>query len=50
MSRVLSTSGQSEDQSRALALGARRYFVKPSDFTDLVRAVESIWANFLPEA
>jgi hypothetical protein len=36
---VLSTSLQSADQARALALGARRYFVKPDDS---VRAVESI--------
>jgi CheY-like chemotaxis protein len=46
---VLSTSRQPEDQTRALALGARRYFVKPSDFMDLVRAIESICADFLPQ-
>jgi CheY-like chemotaxis protein len=47
---VLSTSRQSEDQTRALALGARRYFVKTDDFIDLVRAVESICTDFLPQA
>jgi CheY-like chemotaxis protein len=47
---VLSTSRQAEDQARALALGARRYFVKPGDFIDLVRAVELICADFLPQA
>ena len=45
---VLSTSSRSEDQTRALLLGARRYVVKPPDFYGLVREVESICADFLP--
>ena len=47
---VLSTSHLPEDQARALLWGARRYVVKPNGFFDLVRAVESICAEFLPQA
>ena len=47
---VLSTSEWPEDQARSLAEGARRYLVKPFDFFDLVRAVELICAEFLPQA
>jgi len=47
---VLSTSHLPEDQARALVLGARRYLVKPIGFFDLVRVVESICADFLPQA
>ena len=47
---VLSTSEWPEDQARALGEGARRYLVKPFDFFDLVRAVESICADFLRQA
>jgi len=45
---VLSTSSRSEDETRALSLGARRYVVKPPDFYGLVREVESICADFVP--
>jgi CheY-like chemotaxis protein len=45
---VLSTSSRAEDQTRALSLGARRYIVKPLNFDDWVREVESICADFLP--
>lgn len=45
---VLSTSSQSEDQTRAFSLGARSYIVKPPDFFGLVREVESICADFVP--
>lgn len=44
---VLSTSSQPEDEIRALALGARRYVVKPDDFYGLVQEVESICSDFL---
>ncbi len=47
---VLSTSHLPEDQARALVCGARRYLVKPPGFFDLVRAVESICADFLSQA
>ena len=47
---VLSTSSRSEDETRALSLGARRYVVKPPDFYGLVREVESICADFVPNA
>ena len=45
---VLSTSSRSEDETRALSLGARRYVVKPPDFYGLVREVESVLAEFVP--
>ena len=45
---VLSTSSRSEDETRAFSLGARRYVVKPPDFYGLVREVESICADFVP--
>lgn len=45
---VLSTSFRQEDQKRSLALGARRYVVKPSTFDKLVREVELICSDFLP--
>ena len=44
---VLSTSFRQEDQIRSLALGARRYVVKPRDFDRLVRDVESICSDLL---
>jgi CheY-like chemotaxis protein len=47
---VLSTSHLPEDQARAMLWGARRYLVKPTGFFDLVRTVESICAEFLPQA
>jgi two-component system response regulator len=46
---VLTTSPLPEDQAKALVWGARRYVVKPIGFFDLVRAVESICAVFLPQ-
>jgi len=47
---VLSTSRQREDRERSLALGARRYIIKPHDFESLVEAAASICAEFLPQA
>jgi CheY-like chemotaxis protein len=46
---VLSTSWQHEDRERSLALGARRYVVKPHNFESLVEAAAAISAEFLPQ-
>jgi CheY-like chemotaxis protein len=45
---VLSTSFRQEDQRHSLALGARRYIVKPREFDKVVQEVESICSDFLP--
>lgn len=44
---VLSTSQRPEDRTRSMALGARQYLAKPSQFDDLVRVVECLCADFL---
>ena len=44
---VLSTSGSGKDREKSLALGARRYIVKPSNFEDLVEAVKRECGPFL---
>jgi chemotaxis family two-component system response regulator Rcp1 len=44
---VLSTSSGPEDRCRALALGARRYVVKPTIFNGWVHEVELICSQFL---
>ena len=44
---VLSTSGSSKDRETSLALGARRYIVKPNNFEDLVDAVKRDCGPFL---
>jgi len=46
---VLSTSQRPEDRTRSMALGARHYLAKPSDFDDLVRMIECLCADFLPQ-
>lgn len=43
---VVSAFAFKSDQERALRLGARRYFVKPVNLTDLIRAVEEILACY----
>ncbi len=47
---VLSTSGARADRERSLALGARRYIVKPSNFEELVDAVKRNCGPFFDEA
>ena len=46
---VLSTSQRLEDRIRSMALGARQYLAKPNHFDDLVRVVECLCADFLPQ-
>jgi len=44
---VLSSSSQEADMSKARALGARDYQVKPADFHDLVRLVKDLHDRWL---
>jgi len=44
---VLSTSGSSVDRERSLALGARRYIMKPGNFEELVDAIKRDCGPFL---
>lgn len=46
---VLSTSGSMSDREKSLALGARRYIVKPGNFDELVEAVKRDCGPFLEE-
>jgi len=48
---MLSSSSQDSDIQRARELGARDYFVKPSDFdqlTELVQTIAQRWLNSTP--
>lgn len=48
---MLSSSSQDSDIRKARELGARDYFVKPSDFdqlTELVQTIAQRWLNFSP--
>ena len=44
---VLSSSGYEEDRKKALALGAKDYLVKPTDFEGLVKLVRQVKAQWL---
>ena len=44
---ILSSSNQKKDIDNAQALGADRYFVKPSNVTDLARLVETLRDTWL---
>jgi two-component system response regulator len=44
---VLSSSGYEEDRKKALALGAKDYLVKPTDFEGLVELVRQVKAQWL---
>jgi DNA-binding NarL/FixJ family response regulator len=49
---VFSASGDSEDVTRAYALGANAYIIKPHDPVELVRTVERLqnyWLNIHAE-
>lgn len=43
---VFSGSQDSSDRERSLALGAKEYIVKPSDFEEFVKAVQGILERF----
>jgi CheY-like chemotaxis protein len=45
---VLSSSNQPEDRRRALELGARDYWVKPSEIQTLMRIVEQMRNTWIP--
>lgn len=46
---VLTASADEEDRRRALALGARDLFVKPTDLPGLVRVAYCMWERWLQQ-
>ena len=44
---MFTTSSHSEDEERALKLGARRFITKPSSFDTLVNGIRSLCAEYL---
>lgn len=43
---MLSTSNQTSDKERARQLGANAYYVKPTEFNDLVRLVQTVFTEW----